>query len=81
MLPSGGKLSKHGKFTGSKPEQISTVEDLVEWYGPKATPEKFEPSVTEAPVVSGVSLGVPWDERGVFDEEVGCDSSRQKSDF
>ena len=63
------KLSKKGKFTGSKPQQISVVEDLVEWYGPKTTPEKFETSISEAPVVSGVSLGVPGMSE-VFDEEV-----------
>ena len=63
------KLSKHGKFTGLKPEQISTVEDLVEWYGPKTTPEKFESAIPEAPVVSGVSLGVPGMSE-VFDEGV-----------
>ena len=44
---------RKGKFTGSKPEQISVVEDLVEWYGPKTTPEKFETAISEAPVVSG----------------------------
>jgi 3-oxoacyl-(acyl-carrier-protein) synthase/acyl carrier protein/NAD(P)-dependent dehydrogenase (short-subunit alcohol dehydrogenase family) len=63
------KLSKYGKFTGLKPERISTVEDLVEWYGPKTTPEKFESAIPEAPVVSGVSLGVPGMSE-VFDEGV-----------
>ena len=32
------KLSKQGNFTGPKPDHISTVEDLVGWYGPKAIP-------------------------------------------
>ena len=63
------KLTKQGEFSGSKPKHISTVEDLVEWYGPRPILEKFETSISEAPVVSGVSLGVPGMSE-VFDEGV-----------